>query len=260
MKIREIVKRISDLRKMRKPFVSNYYLSLQNSDKDFETWTTDSSIVFCDQEENLLRCYFTSVDLQDLNTLFEKVPSDAVMDYIVKEELSEFSWVNDTLFRHYTTLARHTYLDLCGEHEKSKHELFMEQFYEENFGEFATEKDAVELYQMLYQIFDFRVSRLPSMEELLQLIRKKWVLLYREKGEIIAFLMYQIEGKKYYGYQIYNSGTADITYNLERRAVEYAKEHYGVKSSYSWTEIGNLGANKRAGEIDGTFDYIFIKR
>ena len=136
----------------------------------------------------------------------------------------------------------------------------MEQFYEENFGEFAAEKDAVELYQMLYQIFDFRVSRLPSMEELLQLIRKKWVLLYREKGEIIAFLMYQIEGKKYYGYQIYNSGTADITYNLERRAVEYAKEHYGVKSSYSWTEIGNLGANKRAGEIDGTFDYIFIKR
>lgn len=119
MKIREIVKRIYDLRKTRKPFVSNYYLSLQKSDKDFVTWTTDSSIVFCDQEENLLRCYFASVDLQDLNTLFEKVPSDAVMDYIVKEELSEFSWVNDTLFRHYTTLARHTYLDLCGEHEKS---------------------------------------------------------------------------------------------------------------------------------------------
>ena len=105
MKIREIVKRISDLRKTRKPFVSNYYLSLQKSDKDFVTWTTDSSIVFCDQEENLLRCYFASVDLQDLNTLFEKVPSDAVMDYIVKEELSEFSWVNDTLFRHYTTLS-----------------------------------------------------------------------------------------------------------------------------------------------------------
>lgn len=46
MKIREIVKRISDLRKTRKPFVSNYYLSLQKSDKDFVTWTTDSSIVF----------------------------------------------------------------------------------------------------------------------------------------------------------------------------------------------------------------------
>ena len=260
MKIREIVKRISDLRKMRKPFVSNYYLSLQNSDKDFGTWTTDSSIVFCDQEENLLRCYFASVDLQDLNTLFEKVPSDAVMDYIVKEELSEFSWVNDTLFQHYTTLVRHTNKVLCDEHEKSKHELFMEQFYEENFGEFATEKDAEELYHMLYQIFDFRVSRLPSVEELLQLIRKNWVLLYREKGEIIAFLMYQIEGKKYYGYQIYNSGTADITYNLERRAIEYAKEHYGIKIIYSWTEIGNFGANKRAGETDGTFDYIFIKR
>ena len=98
------------------------------------------------------------------------------------------------------------------------------------------------------------------MEELLESIRKNWVLLYREKGEIIAFLMYQIEGKKYYGYQLYNSGTADITYNLERRAIEYAKEHYGIKIIYSWTEIGNFGANKRAGETDGTFDYIFIKR
>lgn len=260
MKIREIVKVISDLRKTRKLFVSNYYSSLQNSEKDFVTWKTDSSIVFCDQEENLLRCYFASIDLQDLNTLFEKVPSDAVMDYIVKKEISEFSWVNDKLFRYYTTLVRHTNPFFGEEHEKSKHELFMEQFYEENFGEFATEKDAEELYQMLYQIFDYRVSRLPSMEELTEFIRKNWVLLYRENEEIIAFLMYQIEGKKYYGYQIYNSGTADITYNLERRAVEYAREHYGVNSSYAWTEIGNLGANKRAGKCDGTFDYIFIKK
>ena len=98
------------------------------------------------------------------------------------------------------------------------------------------------------------------MEELKEFIRKNWVLLYRENEEIIAFLMYQIEGKKYYGYQIYNSGTADITYNLERRAVEYAREHYGVNSSYAWTEIGNLGANKRAGKCDDTFDYIFIKK
>lgn len=223
------------------------------------TWKTDSSIVFCDQEENLLRCYFASVDLQDLNTLLEKVPSGAIMDYIVKEEISEFSWVNATLFQHYTTLVRHTNLFSGGEHEKSKQELFMEQFYEEDFGDFATEKDAKELYQMLYRIFDYRVSRLPSIEELMEAIRKNWVLLYREKEEIVAFLMYQIEGKKYYGYQIYNSGTADITYNLERRAIEYAKEHYGVTSSYAWTEIDNLRANKRAGECDGTFDYIFQK-
>ena len=63
----------------------------------------------------------------------------------------------------------------------------MEQFYEENFGEFATEKDAVELYQMLYQIFDFRVSRLPSMEELLQLIRKNGFYYTGRREKLLLF-------------------------------------------------------------------------
>ena len=49
---------------------------------------------------------------------------------------------------------------------------------------------------MLYEIFDCRVSRLPSMEELKEQIQKNWVLLYRENGEIIAFLMYQMDGGK----------------------------------------------------------------
>lgn len=260
MKIKDIIYHISTLRKTRKKLFTNYYMSLQKSEKDFLTWKTDTSIVFCDQENNLLRCYFASVDLKDLNLLFEHVPSGAVMDYIVKERLSEFSWVNDKLFQLYTTLVRHICPDLYASYSKSKHEIFMEQFYEEDFGEFATEKDADELYQMLYEIFDYRVSRLPSMDELIEQINKNWVLLYRENGNIIAFLMYQMEGRKYYGYQIYNCGTADITYNLECRAIQYAKENYGAKSSYSWTEVENLGANKRAGQCDGTYDYIFVKR
>ena len=259
MKIGEIFKFISSLRKTRQKLYTNYYMTLQNSDKDFAAWYTDTSIVFCDEEENFVRCYFASVDLEDLNSLFVKVPKDSIMDYVVKGAQTEFSWVGDGLFKPYTTLVRHTNPDLYAEHPKTKKDIFMEQFYQEDFGEFATEKDAEELYKMLYEIFDCRVSRLPSKEELKEQIQKNWVLLYRENGEIIAFLMYQMVGKKYYGYQIYNCGTADITYNLERRAIKYAMEHYDARSSYSWTERGNLGANKRAGQCDGTYDYIFIK-
>jgi len=260
MNIQEINQFIFSLRKTKKKVTSNYYLTLQKSNDDFEVWKTESSIVFLAQENKVLRCFFATIDFKDLNKLLRKVPKDTVMDYISKEEMDVFPW-EESGFKYYTTLMRFTNPDLFAASEKTKRQKFLEQFYDENFGEFATETDVDELYDLLYKVFDCRVSRLPSKEELLEQIQKNWVLLYREDGEIIAFLMYQIEGRKYYGYQIYNTGTADITYNLERRATKYAIEHYDVKSSYAWIEVGNHGANARIElNADGVRDYIFVKR
>lgn len=265
MKIQEIMQFISALRGSKKKVITNYYLTLQKSEEDFECWTAENSIVFCAQENKVYRCFFATTDTDELNILLEKVPAGTVMDIISKEKpesfLQENPWWTASGFEHYSTLVRHINPDLFAVGEKSKRDKFLEQFYQEDFGEFSTPDDADELYDLLYEIFDYRVSRLPSMEELLEQISKNWVLHYREDGKIIAFLMYQIEGKKYYGYQIYNKGTADITYNLECRAIRYAIEHYGVKSSYAWIEINNSAANRRAdSRIDGTFDYIFIKK
>lgn len=260
MKIQEIMQFISSLRKTKKKVITNYYLTLQKSEEDFESWTAQNSIVFCAQENKVFRCYFASTDSDELNILLKKVPVGAVMDFITKEKTERFPW-EASGFEHYSTLARHVNPDLMADRELTKREKFLEQFYQEDFGEFATSGDVDELYELLYEIFDYRVSRLPSREELLEQIDKKWVLIYRENAGIIAFLMYQIEGKKYYGYQVYNKGTADITYNLERRAIQYAIDHYGVKSLYSWVEVDNYAANKKAGSnSDGTYDYIFLKR
>lgn len=265
MKIQEIMQFISALRKSKKKVITNYYLTLQKSEEDFECWTAENSIVFCAQENKVYRCFFATTDADELNILLEKVPAGTVMDIISKEKpesfLQETPWWTASGFEHYSTLARHVDPDLLAAREMTKREKFLEQFYQEDFGEFATSEDADEIYELLYEIFDYRVSRLPSMEELLEQISKNWVLLYREDAEIIAFLMYQIEGKKYYGYQVYNKGTADITYNLERRAIQYAIEHYGVKSSYGWVEVNNFAANRKADSgIDGTYDYIFLKK
>lgn len=260
MKIQEIMQFISSLRKTKKKVITNYYLTLQNSKEDFETWEAESSIVFCTQENKVSRCFFATTDTDELNTLLEKMPAGTVIDYVTKEKMENFSW-EESGFRHYKTLARHVNPDLFAVGVKSKREKFLEQFYQEDFGKFAIADDTDELYDLLYEVFDYRVSRLPSKEELLEQINKNWVLLYRENGNIIAFLMYQIEGKKYYGYQIYNKGTADITYNLEQRAIRYAIDNYGIKSLYSWIEVDNYAANRKAGSnLDGTYDYIFLKR
>lgn len=260
MGIQEITEFIFALRKSKKKVTTNYYLTLQNSNEDFETLTAQNSIVFCARENRLLRCFFASTDERELNDLLRKVPEGAVFDFVSREKIEKFSW-EESGFEHYRTLARHVNPDIFAQGKKSKREKFLEQFYQADFGEFATAEDAEEIYDLLYKVFDYRVSRLPSKEELLEQIDKNWVLLYREEGNIIAFLMYQIEGKKYYGYQIYNKGTADISYNLERTAIQYAVSTYQVKSSYAWVEINNFAANKRVGaDFDGTYDYIFLKR
>lgn len=259
MKIQEITQFIFSLRKTRKKMITNYYLTLADQDEDYQSWTAENSIVFCARENKVYRCYFATTDTGELNTLLEKVPDGAVMDYVTKQETGQFPWV-DAGFSHYTTLRRCTVPSLSQERPKTKRDLLLEEFYDEGIGDFATDEDAEELYDLLYEVFDYRVSRLPSKQQLLEMIAKNWVLLYRENGEIISFLMYQIEGKKYYGYQIYNKGTADITYNLQCKAMKYAVSHYQVKSSYAWVEIGNQGANDRVGDtFDGTYDYIFLK-
>lgn len=259
MNIHEISKFIFVLRKTKKKVITNYYLTLKDSKEDFETWTSENSIVFCAQENKVLRCFFATTDLSELNTLLEKMPKDTVLDYITREKTERFCWT-DAGFELYRTLIRYTNPNLSAPKEKTKREKFLEPFYQEDFGEFASEDDAEELYCLLYKAFDYRVSRLPSREELSEQIKKNWVLLYRYNGEIIAFLIYQIEGKKYYGYQIYNEGTADIAYNLDRRALQYAISAYQVKSSYAWVEMNNSAAKKRAGgNFDGTYDFIFLK-
>ncbi len=260
MKHDQLMSFIHALRKTKKKLVTNYYLTYQNSQQDFETWIGENSVVFCVQEENLVRCFFASTDMEELNHLLANVPEGAVMDYISREEMRQFPWVDSGIFEHYTTLMRHTNSNFSEESPKSKRSLFLEQFYDESIGEFARQEDAEELYDMLYKIFDYRVSRLPSRQQLSDMIDKNWVLLYRENDRIVAFLMYQIEGRKYYGYQIYNEGTADITYNLEVKANKYARDHYPVNSSYAWIEVGNKAANDRVGaSFDGTYDYIFIR-
>lgn len=260
MKIDEITNIISQLRKSKKKIYTNYYLTHQHSEENFLTWRTENSIVFCVKENKVQRCFFATIDFQDLNVLLREVPDGAVLDYITRGQQDDFPWV-ESGFVHYNTLIRYTNPDLFAKTEETKRDKFLEQFYEEDFGEFATIDDADELYQLLYDVFDYRVSRLPSREELIEQIEKNWVLLYREDGEIVSFLMYQIEGRKYYGYQLYNKGTADITYNLERRAFKYAIDNYNVRSSYAWIEIENVSAKERiAFSMDGTYDYIFLKK
>lgn len=258
MKIQEIIKEISSLRKTKKKVLSNYYMNYQGSDIEFDVWKGLETIVFCVQEERLYRCFFATTDAEELNNILSELPPQTVIDYVTKEKSDAFPW-EESGFKRLTTLARFTNADLNKERPKTKRERFLEQFYDEDCGGFATLDDLDDIYELLYKVFDYHVSRLPSKNDLAVMIEKKWVLLYREE-KIIAFLMYQIEGKKYYGYQIYNEGTADITYNLECKAIRYAQQQYGIKSSYAWVEVDNSAANMRVGaDFDGTYDYIFVK-
>lgn len=262
MKIREILSIISGIKQQNKSVVTNYYYSYNTSDCEFDVWQEKGAIVFCIRENDVYRAFFYTNDKNTLIELLKKLPKDTVIDYLSKDEEDQAEWMNEAGFDLYNVLSRMSNGDLkTVPKAQTKREKILEELYDPSFGEFATLDDCDEILSLLYEVFDYRVSRLPSKEELQEMILKNWVLLYRLDNKIISFLIYKIEGKKYYGYQIYNEGTADITYNLERRALQYAIENYGVTSSYAWVEIRNKGANKRVGATaDGLLDYIYVKQ
>ncbi len=90
MKIQEIVKEISSLRKTKKKLISNYYMNYQGSDMEFDIWKGLETIIFCIQEENVYRCFFATTDVVELNSLLSKLPSQTVMDYLTKDESNTF--------------------------------------------------------------------------------------------------------------------------------------------------------------------------
>ena len=92
------------------------------------------------------------VSVEYLSALFRKTEGICIKDYITKEKTRDFRWV-DAGFKLYRTLIRYTNPNWSDEDRpKSKRALFLEKFYDETIGEFATPADAEELYELLYKL------------------------------------------------------------------------------------------------------------
>lgn len=223
---------------------------------------THSSLLFsyCDEKE-VRRVYFVSYDLHELSEELIYFPKDSILDYICKGANLLDKVFNDGGFRQIAAYTRKSINLLTdGKDFKRSHSEVLDAYYDETIGEYATENDAEEITELLDNVFNKDVDHIPSVNEIREYTKKKWVLIYRLAGKIRSLYIYQIRGRKFYSNFSYNSLPAIVLYCLEKRAHMEAVNNYDVIIKYSWINTNNDRSLKRnILKYDDMYTYIYKK-
>lgn len=212
--------------------------------------------------------YFIGIDHDSVKKILSRVRGkDIVCDYISRNDddpLGEM--LLNAGFNHYSTYLRisNSYQQnpfLAPEKGKRK---ILQEMYAPDKCSYAQESDIPELMRINESAFMPYVDDFFTYEEWMDIINRRECLIHKENDKIISLYVWKIEGKKLYANMIVNYGTADLSYNMERRAFEEAWVK-GVRSLYYWIRIDNekaLSHNgldiKRDGSvINGLYDYVY---
>lgn len=250
------------IRKKKKKILTNYYMTYNQSDKIFDVIESEETVVFAIQEGVIYRIFYYSCDENDLIECLSQIDRACVLDIISKEEEMGYAWLEKANFEFYSKYIRFgSVLPTYEEQVLTMKNNRLDSFYNEEYGEYAQEEDVAEIQKLISAAFDAKTDHLFSDEELLNRIKKHQVLVDRDQGAIYCMLIFDITGKQFYYNLVYNEGTADVSYSMEKKALLYAIKEHGVNYAYSWIDIRNKKALKRnTAKPDGVYNYIFKRK
>ncbi len=263
MEIRDILVRSKKIRVPGKKMISNYYMNYSDKDKLlFDIYETEKTVLFGFKEGNIYRVFFYTVEPSDLIFLLKQnIQGEEVIEIVSKESLDSYRWIENTGFRWYKTFERYgttlqSYEETKRNYEKSR----MNNFYNENYGQFATMEDIPDIQCCIKNQFDERADHFFCDKDLADLISNKNIYVEKENGHIYCICIFRIEGKKIYFNLSYNMGTADVLYSIERKILLNAICEHKVTYSYCWMDQENVKAQKRRGApSEHIYNYIFVR-
>ena len=267
MKIDDILRRCTDIKKERKPVFYNYYNKYLGRDVEFDVIEGKGTIVFGIREEFIYRIYFCSNNLVTLKCCLEKVPANSVTDWVCKGEIGEIGGVlEESKWKRYAEYVRNTIpvQKKIRNKAKTRLELLLEKKYDPECAEPAEESDIPAIRKLMIETFDPVNSEVLTEDELRELIRKKTVWLYKVGEKICTLYIYRIEGKKRYGAMTYNCLSADYLYNVTRKANDISNKIHKPISHYGWIDVNNKKIKRtlektNSMQMDGVRNYIFQK-
>lgn len=258
MQLKEIMRHISQIKKNKKAYYSNYYLGY-SFEQEFDVIKGDETIIFTAWDNSFKRVFYFSSNLDELGKLLSEVKDIAVLDIVGKSEEPVDSVLKIAGFDRYAVFCKKQ-IDLEVGGRTKKDEGIYNQFYNPDLLEYVDEDDIDEMMALLNRVFDCKTYHIPTEEQLLEIIRDRKAVCHRIDGKIVAFYIYAIEGKKLYSNFSYNSVSADVLYSLERRIRELTYEKDGVRQAYAWFDMENQRALRRVVLLDtGLRDYIYVK-
>lgn len=221
---------------------------------DYEVTQTENAIMFVETSNSGKRnLFFAASGKEALIDILSRVKEpDIAVSYIYRKkpdsEIREmFSEAGLSLYATYVRITTKYKGNPYLVEDKKPRRRILQEMYDAACGEYPSENDAEEIYEINMRNFDPISDDIFTIDEWREKIRKQEVLVYREEGKIVSYYNWRLEGNKLYGNISVNEGPANILYNLERRIFERYWEE-GIRVFYAWFNVKNDKVLRRHNE------------
>ena len=256
-----ILKKMTEIRKSKTlDFISNIY-SIPNHIVQYEE--NENAIAFLIDDKGVKRAYFSSNDKFSLHCLLKRFPSETgveIIDYSLGNSIATALQESE-----YELFAK--YLRLTNANLKETYNLHIPNRFKdvncEKLFKFATEKDMIQIYKLLYSTFKPLTSHLQNMKELQDDIINQRVAVVENNQKIETLLTFKYQGKKLYMEHMINTGRSEYMHALYFYILNKAVNE-DIKVVYTWVREDNFRALTfvdRYGLVpDGIKNYVFLRK
>ena len=247
----KITEQINRLRLKSKKVITNCFFNLNSLD-NAQTIISNRSVIILKKEYNVTRILFYTIDTDDLkeNILKHLNSEKYTLEIISRDKNFLSDPINAAGFKKLSSLMRISNHDVTSEMDT----LQTYKYFNPNIGKIASTDDAEEIFEILWDTFDTRISHLPDIHTLIEYINNKLFIIHRNPDmKITALLQAVCETKSFYINQIYNADSPDIIHAIVLNELTKYKNN-GGKYIYSWVEESNIPSLKFHQKYNMTHD------
>lgn len=207
---------------------------------------TEGALALTVQENFRRRVYFAALSEQAARDILRGCEQGVFTEHLYKEENDFDELITSAGFVPYKKYVRCTEVCFANGYEipLKGRDRILQEMYDPTCGEYPSESDIDELYELTLSLFDKNCTEVLSREEWRDTILARECMVYRENGRIISCYVWHREGKKLYSKLAINLGTANFLYNMERRIGTEAWND-GIRIYYAWFRCDNVPALER---------------
>lgn len=210
----------------------------------------EHALVYLWNDKGVRRVYFAANDAEALQPLLKEMPSKSGIEIIGKQLNHETETVIlNAGYRLFETYARASIYNLREDVYKNIPDKY-KGIDIWDIIQYAERKHAQDIYDLLYDTFDPFTSHLPSLDQILEDIDHRNVVVVIENGHVAGFIIFKVIGRKVYIEQIINRGRSVYMHALYMGVLEKAMAD-GINIAYTWVKEGN----ERAYALMRRFNY-----
>lgn len=254
----KILFKVNRIKSISTSMLSNCYSNsyFEHADSLYET---DGSFAFLYNDNGVLRLVYFAKDNKALQSLLKQVEKECVVSFLTKDPDEHRKDIEESGFKQLARMRRMSTTNISSGLTNPVITPYKDMIR----SVLATSEDTEKISALLTQVFDTRISRLPSKEQLLKDIADGDISLYKnESGDIRALVYCIIQPKKFYVNQYYNGAHTGVIHAILLNLFEeYVKN--GGEYVYCWIDENNVASNKCMAKYgmthDGMWEVLYVR-